>query len=170
MLSIPILQNVRIIWGEDFIKIEGPLGSVTKRRGDVRLAIKDARLYLNTSEESKTHFYLSLIRSLMVGVVRGYKRRLRLVGVGYRASVSSKGLLLKIGYSHEIVYPIPSDVQVLCSKTKGTLLIVRGIELHRVRQIAAEIRSFHKPDAYKGKGIHDEAEVLRLKKGKREGK
>jgi large subunit ribosomal protein L6 len=77
---------------------------------------------------------------------------------------------LKIGYSHEVIYPIPADVSIVCSKAKGTILLIKGVELYRVRQVAAEIRALHLPDAYKGKGIHYNKEVLRLKKGKREGK
>jgi large subunit ribosomal protein L6 len=149
----------------------GPLGSVIKKKTGFDLALKDSKLYiLNSKDILKSHFYLSLIRAIITGVSRGYRRKLRLVGVGYRASIVENKLALRVGFSHEVIYNIPEDVQILCSKVKGTLLLIKGKELHRVRQVAAEIREIHKPDSYKGKGIHSENEILKLKKGKREGK
>jgi large subunit ribosomal protein L6 len=111
-----------------------------------------------------------MISNLILGVSKGYRCKLRLVGVGFRASVINKNLVLKIGYSHEIIYKIPEDITILCGKTKGTLLVIKAKELNKVTQVAAEIRSLRVPDAYKGKGIHYDKEVLVLKKGKREGK
>jgi large subunit ribosomal protein L6 len=75
-----------------------------------------------------------------------------------------------LGYSHEVHYPVPQDIIITPSKAKGTLLLIKGLELQRVKQVSVEIRSLRKPDAYKGKGVHYYGEVLRLKKGKREGK
>ena len=92
------------------------------------------------------------------------------MGVGFRASIKDKILFLKLGYSHEIKYNIPEDVEILCAKAKGTLLFLRGKELYRVSQVASEIRSLRSPDAYKGKGIHYDNEQIILKKGKRESK
>lgn len=171
MLSISIPAKVTLNWGNDFLKITGPLGSVVKRKGNISLALKDNRLYiLGLDSDEKKHFYLSLLRTLLIGVSKGYRRKLRLVGVGYKASIIDKKLNLKLGYSHEVLYDIPEDVQLQCSKNKGTLIVIKGKELHRVCQVAAEIRSLREPDAYKGKGIHYDKEQLTLKKGKREGK
>jgi large subunit ribosomal protein L6 len=111
-----------------------------------------------------------MISNLVLGVSKGFSCKLRLVGVGYRASVLNKILTLKIGYSHEIKYDIPQDINIFCGKAKGTRLLIRGIELQRVTQIASEIRSLRVPDVYKGKGIHYNKENIILKKGKREGK
>jgi len=111
-----------------------------------------------------------MVSNLILGVSKGYRCKLRLVGVGFRASVVDKNLVLKIGYSHEIKYEIPENITILCGKAKGTLLIIKAKELSKVTQVAAEIRSLRIPDAYKGKGIHYDKEVLNLKKGKREGK
>jgi len=110
------------------------------------------------------------MRSLILGVLKGYKFKLKLVGVGYKAKVVNKKLYLKIGYSHEAVYVIPKDIEIICSKAKGTLLLIKGKEEHRVHQVAMNIRQLRKPDVYKGKGIHKQGEILKLKKGKREGK
>ena len=176
MLSIPIPPKVNLIWGNDFLKVTGPLGSVIKRKGNISFAQKDNRLYILGLDESskdvneKKHFYLSILRTLLIGVYKGYRRKLRLVGVGYKASVLNQKLILKLGYSHEVVYKIPEDVQIQCSKNKGTLIVLKGKELHRVCQVASEIRALRIPDAYKGKGVHYDKDQLKLKKGKREGK
>ena len=171
MKSLLIPDNINIKWGKDFFQVTGPLGSVTKQKGNLSFAIKDNRLYfLENVEDQKKHFYFSMISNLILGVSKGYRCKLRLVGVGFRASIVDNTLLLKIGYSHEIKYLIPEDIKILCGKSKGTLLIIKGKELSKMTQVAADIRNLRLPDAYKGKGIHYDKEVLTLKKGKREGK
>lgn len=111
-----------------------------------------------------------MIRNLLVGVHKGFCQRLKLVGVGFRAMIKENKLILKLGFSHEVSYMIPTDVDIMCSKTKGILLLLKGKEKERVAQVAREIRNLRQPDAYKGKGIHYSKEILKLKKGKREGK
>lgn len=171
MLSLKIPQNVIINWNENAIKIEGPLGTLVKRKGVFNLAIKDSVLYLWTQNELKKEAaYLATIRNLVLGVTKGYSQKLRLVGVGFRAALEKNNLMLKIGFSHEVKYSIPNDIQILISKSKGTVLIVKGNEKHKVQQVAREIRMLRIPDAYKGKGIHYKNEILTLKKGKRESK
>jgi len=171
MRSFLIPADVTIKWGKEFFQVTGPLGTVTKKKGDLSFAIKNNRFYfLDTFEEKKRHFYFSMVYNIILGVSKGYRCKLRLVGVGFRASVLNKLLTLKIGYSHEIKYVIPEDIEIFCGKTKGTRLLIKGVELQRVTQIASEIRSLRIPDAYKGKGIHYDKENIILKKGKREGK
>ena len=171
MKSLLIPENVQIKWGKDFLQVTGPLGTVIKQKGDLSFAIKDNRLYfLENVEDKKNHFYFSMVSNLILGVSKGYRCKLRLVGVGFRASIIENNLILKIGYSHEIKYEIPEDIKILCGKSKGTLLIIKGKELRKMTQVAADIRNLRIPDAYKGKGIHSDKEVLILKKGKREGK
>lgn len=171
MYAITIPKDVQISWGKDYIKITGILGTVVKKKGNFSLAIKDSVLYF-WAEDPKLNVntYFSFLKNLITGVTQGYSHKLRLVGVGYRAAIQEKNLILKIGYSHEVVYPIPEGIQILAAKAKGGLLIIKGIESFRVNQVAAEIRKLHVPDVYKGKGIHNENENLILKKGKREGK
>jgi len=111
-----------------------------------------------------------MIRGVFLGLSKGYRRKLRLVGVGYRASIDGNILKLKIGYSHILEYTIPEDIQILCAKAKGTILLIKGKEYNRVTQVASDIRKLKVPDAYKGKGIHYNKEKLNLKKGKKEGK
>jgi large subunit ribosomal protein L6 len=109
----------------------------------------------------------ALIRNMIKGVTEGYTVVLEVVGLGYRAAVKGNNLELNLGYSHPIIYPIPSDVKI---EVKENKIYVSGIDKQRVGQVAAEIRAFRKPDAYKGKGIRYEGEQLRLKAGKTAGK
>jgi large subunit ribosomal protein L6 len=111
-----------------------------------------------------------MLNNLIVGVTKGYRQRLKLVGVGFKASLKERSIFLKIGYSHEVIYDIPADISIIVSKAKGTYLLIKGKEKDRVQQIATEIRALRMPDAYKGKGIHFNKQILKLKKGKREGK
>lgn len=171
MLKLNLPKNVKINWALDFIKVEGPLGVVIKKKDPFSLAIKSGNLYIWSPEnENNENSYLAMIRNLILGVSKGYRQRLKLVGVGFRASVKENKVFLKIGFSHEISYEIPEDVQIVASKAKGTFLLIKGKEKDRVSQVAKEIRNLRQPDAYKGKGIHYNKEVLKLKKGKREGK
>ena len=171
MLSLNLNKNLSIEWGANFFKVSGPLGILVKRKDDFSLAMKDSKLYLwskTTPEKEAT--YLSLLKSVILGVTKGYKQKLRLIGVGYRATILENTLQLKIGYSHEVNYKIPANITITPSKAKGILLLIKGQELQKVKQVAVEIRMLRKPDSYKGKGIHYDKEVLVLKKGKREGK
>jgi large subunit ribosomal protein L6 len=103
-------------------------------------------------------------------VTKGYTKKLKLIGVGFRASVIENTLKLKLGFSHEIEYHFPKEITIVTAKSKGTILLIKGPELTQVNQVAADIRGLRKPDDYKGKGIHYYNEILKLKKGKREGK
>ena len=172
MLRILIPKNININWGDNFIKVEGPLGCIIKKRSDFFLAEKEGFLYLwaNDIHTSKEGFYLAMIKNIIIGVSKGYRHRLKLVGVGFKASILENKITLKIGFSHEVNYILPKDITCIVSKIKGSYLLLKGIEKERVQQIAKEIRSLRIPDSYKGKGIHYQKEILKLKKGKREGK
>lgn len=171
MYSITIPKNVTISWGKDYIKVVGNLGTLIKKKDKFSLAVKDSTLFFWSEDSSlKADTYFSFLKNMITGVTQGFTYKLRLVGVGFRAQILEKKLILKIGFSHEVLYPIPNDIEIFCAKAKGGLLIIKGIESSRVNQIAAEIRSLRMPDVYKGKGIHKENEILKLKKGKREGK
>ena len=171
MLSLKIPKTVNIISGLNFIKIEGPLGTVIKDCTELEIIQKELRLYCILNRNLKnSQTYLSLLRSLIFGVAKGYRRKLRLIGVGFKAFVQGGYLMFKIGFSHESKYLIPKDIKITCSKIKGIIIVVSGIERSRVNQVAVEIRRFRMPDIYKGKGIHYNKEVFKLKKGKREGK
>jgi large subunit ribosomal protein L6 len=171
MISIKIPKDIVISWGEHFVKVTGSLGTVKKKKSGFDLVIKDSNLYIiPENNDVKLDFYTSLLNSLIIGVSKGYRQKLKLVGVGFKVSVVENSLKLKIGFSHEVLYAIPEDVKILVSNVKGNLILIKGKEKQRVSQIASEIRGLRVPDAYKGKGIQYYNEVLKLKKGKSEGK
>lgn len=171
MLSYKLDPEIKMHWGADYVTVSGPKGILTKKKTDFELREHESHIYLwSPTNPHLENAYLSFLQQLIVGVTKGYKQKLKLMGVGYRATVSNNQLILKLGYSHEVKYEIPNGITITPSKNKGVLLLIQGNELDRVQQVAVEIRRFREPDAYKGKGIHYYGEVLRLKKGKREGK
>ena len=107
----------------------------------------------------------ALVNNMVTGVATGFTRNLEINGVGYRASVQGSALNLQLGYSHDINYPIPSDVKIACERP--TAITITGADRQRVGQVAAEIRGFRPPEPYKGKGIKYADEVIRRKEGKK---
>ena len=107
----------------------------------------------------------ALVNNMVTGVSKGFSVTLEINGVGYRAAVQGSALNLQLGYSHEIAYPIPSDVNIVCERP--TLIRVSGADRQRVGQIAAEIRAYRPPEPYKGKGIKYSTETVRRKEGKK---
>jgi large subunit ribosomal protein L6 len=107
----------------------------------------------------------ALVNNMVTGVSKGFSVTLEINGVGYRAAVQGSALNLQLGYSHEIAYPIPGDVNIVCERP--TLIRVSGADRQRVGQIAAEIRAYRPPEPYKGKGIKYSTETVRRKEGKK---
>jgi large subunit ribosomal protein L6 len=99
------------------------------------------------------------------GVTKGYSINLEINGVGYRAAVQGKELVLQLGFSHDVKFPIPSDIKIVCEKP--TAIAISGADRQRVGQVAAVIRSFRGPEPYKGKGIKYATETVRRKEGKK---
>ena len=107
----------------------------------------------------------ALVNNMVTGVAKGFSVTLEINGVGYRAAAQGNTLNLQLGYSHEIAYPIPADVKIVCERP--TLIRVSGADRQRVGQIAAEIRAYRPPEPYKGKGIKYSTETVRRKEGKK---
>jgi large subunit ribosomal protein L6 len=129
-------------------------GQVTVRpRGDS----KQARMQWGTTR--------ALVNNMMHGVSTGYQVNLDINGVGYRAQVQGKALVLQLGYSHDVQFPIPDDIKIVCERP--TAIRISGADKQRVGQIAAEIRAYRKPEPYKGKGIKYSTETIRRKEGKK---
>lgn len=136
------------------VKVEVADNRVTVQAGD---ATKTARALWGTQR--------ALIQNLVKGAAEGFTERLEINGVGYRAAVQGKELVLQLGYSHEIRYPIPAGITMVCEKP--TSIAISGFDKQTVGQIAAEIRSYRGPEPYKGKGIKYETETLLRKEGKK---
>jgi large subunit ribosomal protein L6 len=138
---------------EDVIlKIEGNVVHVEPHREDKR-----ARAMWGTAR--------ARIQNLVVGVTKGFEKKLEINGVGYKAAVAGKNLQLSLGYSHDVLYPIPAGVTITTSKP--TEITVAGIDKRQVGQIAAEIRAFRGPEPYKGKGVKYADEFIFRKEGKK---
>ena len=107
----------------------------------------------------------SLVNNLVVGVSQGFEKKLQIVGVGYRAQVQGHELVLQLGYSHEIRYPVPDGITI--ETPSQTEITVSGIDRQKIGQVAAEIRGFRKPEPYKGKGVRYAGEHILRKEGKK---
>jgi len=107
----------------------------------------------------------SVVNNLVVGVSQGFEKKLEINGVGYRAQVQGKELILQLGFSHDVKYPIPDDIEIKCADQ--THVSISGTDKQKVGQIAAEIRSYRPPEPYKGKGVKYEGEYILRKEGKK---
>jgi large subunit ribosomal protein L6 len=107
----------------------------------------------------------TLVANLVTGVTKGFERKLEITGVGYRASVQGKNLQIALGYSHDVVYPIPEGITIVAPKP--TEITITGIDKQKVGQVAAEIRGFRPPEPYKGKGVKYAGEYIFRKEGKK---
>jgi large subunit ribosomal protein L6 len=107
----------------------------------------------------------ALIASMVKGVSTGYERSMEITGTGYRAAVQGKNLELNLGYSHQVIFPIPNGIKITCERP--TAIKVEGVDKRLVGQVAAEIRAFRLPEPYKGKGVRYTNEQIRRKEGKK---
>ena len=107
----------------------------------------------------------ALVASMVKGVSTGYSKTLEITGTGYRAAVQGGNLVLNLGYSHDVVYPIPTGIKI--TTPRPTAVTVEGVDKQRVGQVALDIRNFRAPEPYKGKGVRYDNEVIRRKEGKK---
>jgi len=153
------------------VKVKGPKGAVQLvLHGDVGATLDAGGIKIDPRNETKLARALwgtsrALIANLVTGVTKGFERRLEITGVGYRASVQGKNLQIALGYSHDIVHPIPDGITVVTPKP--TEIVVTGIDKQKVGQVAANIRDYRPPEPYKGKGIKYAGEFIFRKQGKK---
>ena len=168
---ITIPSSVDINISSTSIIVKGPLGSLEQKiASDTLLELKDSLLRIKTINESKYANAISgtiraLIANMVHGVSIGFERKLLLVGVGYRAQADKNKINLALGYSDPIDYTLPEGVTV--ETPTQTEVIIKGIDKQKVGQVAAEIRSYRKPEPYKGKGIRYFDEIISLKETKK---
>lgn len=153
------------------VTVRGPKGSLSlAAHPAVQVQVEDRHIVCRRLSDEKSHKALhgltrSLLRNMVDGVVKGFARRLDLVGVGYRASMLGPGNLnLALGYSHPIIYPIPQGIKI--EVKDQTQVLISGIDKQLVGAVAAKIRSFRPPEPYKGKGVKYAEERIRRKAGK----
>jgi large subunit ribosomal protein L6 len=165
---IIVPENVQVELNHKVV-IKGPLGELTWRipRG-IKVKKSENKLLVSRQKESKEAASLhgltrSLIANMVEGVTDGFKKTLELSGIGFRANLSGNKLVMSVGFSHTVEIEQPEGITFQVS---GNKIMVSGISKENVGKVAAEIRAVRPPDAYKGKGVRYEGEVVRLKPGK----
>ena len=159
-------------------KVDGQLVSVKGGKGqleflvpdEVSVAQQDSAIKVDPRDDSKRARTLwgtarARVNNIVVGVTKGFEKKLEITGVGYRAALQGKNLQLALGYSHDVVYPIPEGIQV--AVPKPTEITITGSDIQRVGQVAAEIRAYRPPEPYKGKGVKYVGEFIFRKEGKK---
>ena len=168
-VPIPAGVNVEVAGGK--LSAKGKLGVLTMGlSSEVTVTVENGQVLVQPVGSTKRARMMwgttrNLVRNMVTGVATGYSKALEINGVGYRAAVQGKELILQLGYSHEIKYPIPEGITVKAEKP--TALTISGADRQRVGQVAAEIRSFRGPEPYKGKGIKYDTETILRKEGKK---
>ena len=170
---IIIPEGVSVEVSESVITVKGKLGEISQEYSNVEISENGGILSLSRKTDSKEDkskhgLFRALINNMIVGVSTGWTKELELVGVGYRASVQGQKLDLSLGFSHGIVMQIANEVKVEAVTEKGSNPIIKltSHDKQLVGQVAAKIRSFRKPEPYKGKGIRFVGEQIRRKAGK----
>lgn len=171
---IQIPSGVTITNNNGVVTAKGPKGEVSQAIStDMEISVEDGVLTVNRPSDSKEHKAIhgltrSLINNMIVGVSEGHKVVQELVGVGYKVSNQGQMLDFTLGYSHRIMFEIPKEISVTTETVKGKnpTIYMESPDKQLLGQIAAKIRSFRKPEPYKGKGIRFRDEVLRKKAGK----
>jgi large subunit ribosomal protein L6 len=167
---IPIPKGVTVKVVDHAVEVQGPKGKMRQAfPSGINFELAEGTLLAKRSTEdpelAKFHgLARTLVANAVTGVTEGYKRELDIVGVGYRAEVKGKQVVFALGYSHPVVFDIPTGIDVAIDKQ--THITVTGVDRQLVGQVAANIRSFRKPDPYKQKGVRYTGEVLKKKAGK----
>jgi large subunit ribosomal protein L6 len=168
---VPVPAGVEVLIGGQRVSVKGAKGAIERAfPDDVVIQQADATLRVAARNASKVAQAMAgttraLLNNMIIGVSSGFERRLVINGVGYRAQVQGKKLNLTLGYSHPVEMAIPADVVV--ETPSQTEVVVRGSDKQRVGQVAANIRSYRKPEPYKGKGIRYADETIVRKEAKK---
>ena len=153
------------------IKVKGSKGELSfVVPENVSIAMEDGSVAVSPRDQTKKArsawgMSRTMVANLIEGVTKGFERKLEINGVGYRASVQGKNLQLALGYSHDVVYPIPAGITIVTPKP--TEILISGINKQQVGQVAAEIRDYRGPEPYKGKGVKYADEKIFRKEGKK---
>jgi len=168
-VAVPNGVTVAVAGAE--VSVKGKLGAMAIQLSDeVEASVADGHVVVHPKSQTKQARMMwgttrALINNMVKGVSEGFSINLEINGVGYRAAVQGQNLQLQLGYSHDVVYPIPQDVTIKCDKP--TSITISGKDRQRVGQTAAEIRAFRGPEPYKGKGIKYDTETILRKEGKK---
>ena len=169
VIALPAGVSVNVAEG-NLVTVKGPKGELSfKFHNDMEICVESTQVVVkrpNDTKEAKTFHGTTraVLHNMIVGVSEGFKKQLDINGVGYRATLNGRTLVVNAGYSHTCDMPIPEGINV--ELPKNTQIIISGIDKQAVGQFAAEIRELRKPEPYKGKGIKYSYETIRRKEGK----
>jgi large subunit ribosomal protein L6 len=175
-ITLPAKVEVSVS-SDNTVTVKGPKGTLSQKVDpDIAVKIEGETLLVERPTDQKRHramhgLYRALINNMVMGVSQGYTREMEVVGVGYRVENQGNLLTLTIGYSHPVMFYVPSELKLTTAMEKGSAPLIRleGIDKELIGQVCAKIRSFRKPEPYKGKGIMFKGEVIRRKAGKTAG-
>lgn len=175
-ITLPAKVEVSVS-SDNTVTVKGPKGTLSQKVDpDIAVKIDGETLLVERPTDQKRHramhgLYRALINNMVVGVSQGYTREMEVIGVGYRVESQGNLLTLTIGYSHPVMFYIPSELKLTTAMEKGSAPLIRleGIDKELIGQVCAKIRAFRKPEPYKGKGIMFKGEIIRRKAGKTAG-
>jgi len=173
-LPIPVPKGVTVTVNGQTVQVKGPRGELTRTlHREVGIVIEDDIVKVTRPSDADRHKALhglsrTLVANMVEGVTAGYRKRLEITGVGYKAEVRPYGLQLALGFSHQIEYKAPKGVTL--TAPQPTQIVIEGADKEMVGQVAAELRNLRPPEPYKGKGIKYAGEQIRRKAGKAGGK
>ena len=166
---IAIPENIKFSMNANIIDIEGPMGKLSfTKHENISVGQEEGSILVKTNDEEQVALSgttRALLSNMVHGVSKGWVKKLKMIGVGYRAKADSKNLEITVGFSHPVKYPIPGGLKI--ETPAQTEIVITGIDKQKVGQAAAEIRSYRPPEPYKGKGIRYEDEEVIKKEAKK---
>jgi len=175
---VTIPSGVEVKMDGNVVSVKGPKGTLTQDIDScITMTIEGSTITFSRESDAPDHrakhgLYRALLNNMMTGVSEGFKKELEVIGVGYRATATGQQLELALGFSHPIIIELPSEIKVsaVTEKGKAPVVTLESFDKQLIGQVAAKIRSFRKPEPYKGKGIRFVGEIIRRKAGKSAGK
>ncbi len=168
---VPVPAGVTVAIVDGILSAKGKLGTMTLKLTDlVDTTVEDGKVAVaprGTTSNARMMWGTTraLVANMVQGVSAGYTKVLEITGTGFRASVQGKNLVVNLGFSHDVIYPVPEGITI--TTPKPTSISITGVDKRQVGQVAAEIRSYRPPEPYKGKGVKYEGEQIRRKEGKK---
>ena len=169
--SVPIPSGVTANIEGQTVRVKGPKGAMQVVLPDDVLVVMDkGEVKVDPRNDGKRARSMwgtsrTLVNNLVTGVTKGFEKKLEITGVGYRAALQGKNLQIALGYSHDVIYPVPEGIAI--ATPKPTEITITGSDKQKVGQVAAEIRDFRPPEPYKGKGVKYAGEYIFRKEGKK---
>lgn len=167
---VQVVKGVAVTVDGQTVKVKGPKGELAEQVAPLTSvavdggAVKIARADDSRIARANHGLMRALVQNMVIGVTQGFEKRLEIMGVGFKAEMKGRTLVLNLGFSHPVEFEVPQGIDIAVDKQ--TALIIKGTSKQRVSQVAAVIRQFRKPDHYKGKGVRYLGENVRIKAGK----